>query len=217
MKRGVEINSEEGSEVGELNEDTFNQRSNAAKSARGTRSMKSEYESGMYFSALEDGDDLFREIEQDERKDAIMEMAKKFKPHVDLKDDYRLPGAHKDGGFPLDDPEVLARYRNAFKHIASQIGRSIFTGRFNLGSVSFPIKCMSPQSILPVIATMSVHSPVYLTAAALTDDPVERMKFVVTNALSYYYPSHIFDKPLNPILGETYQGCLSDGSQVFME
>ena len=46
-------------------------------------------------------------------------MAKNFKPHTDLTDDFRLPGAHKDGGFPLDDPEILARYRNAFKDIAS--------------------------------------------------------------------------------------------------
>ena len=174
--------------------------------------MKSDYESNMFHSAIEDDDELFREIAADERKEGIMELAKGFKPHTDLTDDYRLPGAHKDGGFPLEDPEVLARYRNAFKDIAAQIGRSIFTGRFNLGSVSFPIKCMSPESILPVIATLSIHSPVYLTAAALTNDPVERMKLVVTNALSYYYPCHIFDKPLNPILGETYQGCLPDGA-----
>ena len=112
---------------------------------------------------------------------------------------------------------MLERYRTAVKDIIKQVGRSIFTGRFNLGSVSFPIKCMSPESILPIIATMSIHSPIYLTAAGLTDDPLLRMKYVITNALSYYYPCHIFDKPLNPILGETYQGRLADGAQVYME
>jgi hypothetical protein len=30
------------------------------------------------------------------------------------------------------------------------------------------------------------------------------MKFVICNSLSYIYPTHFFDKPLNPILGETY-------------
>lgn len=179
--------------------------------------MKSDYESNQFVSAIEDYEDLRKLFEDDEKKDAIIEMARKFKPHTDLSDDYRLPGVHKDGGFPLTDAAVLERYRSAFKDIASQIGRSIFTGRFNLGSVSFPIKCMSPQSILPVIATISVHSPIYLTKAAYETDPVERMKYVITNALSYYYPSHIFDKPLNPILGETYQGSLADGSSVYME
>ena len=64
---------------------------------------------------------------------------------------------------------------------------------------------------------MGVHSPIYLTAAGLTDDPVERMKFIISNSISYFYLMHIFDKPLNPILGETYQAYLPDGSQVYME
>ena len=81
--------------------------------------MKSDYESNMFHSAIEDDDELFREIAADERKEGIMELAKGFKPHSDLTDDYRLPGAHKDGGFPLEDPDVLARYRNAFKDIAA--------------------------------------------------------------------------------------------------
>ena len=112
--------------------------------SRGCRSMKSDYESKDFISAIEDDEELRKMIEEDEKKDAIIEMARNFKPHTDLSDDYRLPGAHKDGGFPMNDAAVLERYRSAFKDIASQIGRSIFTGRFNLGSVSFPIKCMSP-------------------------------------------------------------------------
>jgi hypothetical protein len=43
-----------------------------------------------------------------------------------------------------------------------------------------------------------------MNAAALSKDPVERMKFVLVTSLSFVQPSHIFDKPLNPILGETY-------------
>ena len=76
---------------------------------------------------------------------------------------------------------------------------------------------MNHESLLYLIATMSLHTPIYLTKAGLTDDPIERMKCVMTNSLSFAYPCHVFDKPLNPILGETYQGRLSDGSMVFME
>ena len=83
----------------------------------------------------------------------IIETARAFRPYTDLSDDFRVAGVHKDGGFPLDDPEVVGRYRRAAKDIISQIGRSIFSGKFNLGSVSFPINCMSHKSIIYLIAT----------------------------------------------------------------
>lgn len=133
-----------------------------------------------------------------------MKKAREFVP-IDLHDDYRLKeGTHKDGGFPLDDAEVLSKYRQALKDVVKQIGRSIFSGKFNLASISFPIRCMSHHSLLYLIATMSKHSPIYMNAAAQTRDPVERMKFVMVTSLSFVQPCHIFDKPLNPILGETF-------------
>lgn len=82
----------------------------------------------------------------------------------------------------------------------------ILSGKFELYKVSFPIKAMSPVSILRLIGNATtIHTPIYLTKAALTSDPIERMKFVMTQSLSFIYPTHTFDKPLNPILGETYQ------------
>jgi hypothetical protein len=63
---------------------------------------------------------------------------------------------------------------------------------------------MSPESILYMVATMSIHSPLYMTAACFTKDPVERMRLVMTTSLSFLYSTHRFDKPLNPVLGETY-------------
>ena len=76
---------------------------------------------------------------------------------------------------------------------------------------------MSADSILLMIATMSLHSPTYMSAAAMATDPVERMKLVMTTSLSFLYGTHRFDKPMNPILGETYQGELEDGTRVVME
>ena len=102
-----------------------------------------------------------------------------------MNDDFRHPLAHKDGGFPLDDAAVIGKYRNAFKDIVKQLGRSIFSGKFNIGSVSFPISCMSHVSILYLIGTMSIHSPIYMTRAAMATDPVERMKLVLTTSISF--------------------------------
>lgn len=144
-------------------------------------------------------------------------MVENWKPISDLNDDFRHPDAHKDGGFPLNDAAVIGKYRSAFKDIVKQLGKTIFSGKFNIGSVSFPISCMSHQSILYLIATMSIHSPIYMTRAALQRDPIERMRMVMLTSLSFLQPCHIFDKPLNPILGETMQARLVDGSQVCLE
>ena len=112
-------------------------------------------------------------------------MALAWEPIKDLTDDFRHPDSHKDGGFPLNDAAVIGKYRNAFKDIVKQLGRTIFSGKFNIGSVSFPISCMSPNSILYLIATMSIHAPIYMTRAALATDPIERMKYVLIESISF--------------------------------
>jgi len=39
----------------------------------------------------------------------------------------------------------------------------------------------------------------------------------MVNSVSCFYASKIFEKPLNPILGETYQARGQDGSHIYME
>lgn len=154
--------------------------------------------------------------EAKEARAACRQLALDWRPFDD-KDDFRHPEAHKDGGFPLNDAVVLGKYRNAAKDIVKQLGRTIFSGKFNIGSVSFPINCMSDKSILYLIGSMAIHSPIYMTRAALATDPIERMKYVLTTSLSFLHPCHVFDKPLNPILGETMQGAMTDGTTVHLE
>ena len=48
----------------------------------------------------------------------------------------------------------------------------ILSGKFELYKVTFPIKCMSSQSILTAVAKLSLHAPTYLNAAAMTTDPI---------------------------------------------
>lgn len=45
--------------------------------------------------------------------------------------------------------------------------------------------------------------PFYLNAAAAASDPIERMKYVISSSVAFIYATHHFDKPLNPVLGET--------------
>ena len=91
------------------------------------------------------------------------------------------------------------------------------SGNFNLASISFPIWCMAPRSILQQIAFVPSAISFNLTAAAHAKDPVERMKHVMLATITYLYPLHNWGKPLNPILGETFQARLKDGSMIYME
>jgi hypothetical protein len=43
------------------------------------------------------------------------------------------------------------------------------------------------------------------------------MKLVMTSTIALLYPCHNFEKPLNPVLGETFQAYNPDGSFVYME
>ena len=90
-------------------------------------------------------------------------------------------------------------------------------GKFDLTRVGFPIKCMGPLSILEQVPVAACSSPIYLNYAASLSDPVERVRLVMVNSISYYYLGNIFEKPLNPVLGETYQAIAGDGSGVFAE
>ena len=43
------------------------------------------------------------------------------------------------------------------------------------------------------------------------------MKLIIADQVSYIYPTHSFDKPLNSVLGETYQAKLADGTMIYAE
>ena len=64
---------------------------------------------------------------------------------------------------------------------------------------------MSPQTMLMQMSKFGVTWSIYMTKAALTDDPVERMKYVMSANFSWFFYEQAFRKPLNPILGETYE------------
>lgn len=59
--------------------------------------------------------------------------------------------------------------------------------------------------------------PVYFNRAAETKDPIEKMKLTICGSLAFFYFEKLFEKPLNPILGETYEAFGQDGSTVFIE
>lgn len=60
--------------------------------------------------------------------------------------------------------------------------------------------------------------PVYVTKAAkIKNDPVERLKLVITASLGHFFINLSFLKPLNPILGETIEAEYPDGTKLYGE
>lgn len=79
----------------------------------------------------------------------------------------------------MTDSELTSRLRSAGKEILKCVGKKILSGKFNLTTISFPIKCMCPKSMLECMSTISGVNPFYMNAAAMATDPVERMKLVM--------------------------------------
>ena len=46
---------------------------------------------------------------------------------------------------------------------------------------------------------------------------MERLKLVMASSMANLIPGKIYEKPLNPVLGETYEAVAVDGAKVFME
>ena len=112
----------------------------------------------------------------------------------------------------MQDKKIMELIRSAAKNIIKDIGRKIISGDFNLTTISFPIKLMIPKSALEKILMGTVHFPLYINRACEISDPLERMKLVLVATICNFIPANSFFKPLNPILGETFQGFYDDGT-----
>lgn len=82
----------------------------------------------------------------------------------------------------------------------------------NLTKISFPIRCMIAKSALEKNLMSTIFFPLYINRACKIINKIERLKLVITAAISTFYVNLSFHKPLNPILGETIKGHLDDGT-----
>lgn len=68
-----------------------------------------------------------------------------------------------------------------------EIGKKILSGNFNLTKVSFPIKAMISKSNLESSVWGTSVFPLYAQKASQTNDPVERMKLIITGVVSSFF------------------------------
>jgi len=147
----------------------------------------------------------------------IEEFLDQWKPYQN-KDDCRITNSYKNGGKIAENSKVTQKLRSIGREFIVKVGKHILSGNFNLTTIPFPIKAMIPKSYLQYVGCIpTAFFPLYMNLALKTDDPVERFKLYIVSQISYFYLTTSFAKPLNPILGETYNGYYEDGSRIFLE
>lgn len=149
-------------------------------------------------------------------KDEIMDEARNWTPST-MTGDYRMKEASSKGGFALRDKDLTSKLRSAGKEAIYRIGRQLLSGKLNLIGIAFPSRCAADYSMLQALAGMAQVNPYIMNAAALTEDPLERIKLLITAAVSHMEPCNTFEKPLNPIMGETFHAYMEDGTQIYCE
>jgi len=128
-----------------------------------------------------------------------------------------MPQAYPTGGFKCSDTEnVVATQRNVVWDLIKQMGQNVTQG-VSIINISMPVSIFEPRSYLERITDPWCYAPIFLTKAANETNPLERLKIVATFALAGLSNTCLQRKPFNPILGETYQGNYSDGTQILVE
>jgi len=83
-------------------------------------------------------------------------------------------------------------------------GKQLLEGK-NMVGLSLPVKIFEPRSTLTRLTDIWGTAYEYLNKAAEIGDPVERIKIIITMAISGLHLNTKQTKPFNPILGETYE------------
>lgn len=133
-----------------------------------------------------------------------------------FEDEFRPPEVNKNGGIEFSNKEITSLIRSSGTDIIKQIGRKIIKGDFNLTTISFPIKVMIPLTILQSIARSFFQFPYYMHLAK-DKDIYEKMKYTIVASMASFFCSSFFLKPLNPVLGETYEAIFLDGTKIYLE
>lgn len=113
------------------------------------------------------------------------------------------------GELKLVDPEILKNQKGLIGEVLQSLMKSIAEGRGVVG-VSLPIRIFEPRSLIERICDFWTFVPKYIIPAAITPDPVFRMKQVITMIIGGLHLSASQLKPFNPLLGETYQAVFPD-------
>ena len=111
--------------------------------------------------------------------------------------------------------EIVDKQRGVIKDLIVQLTKSILS-RTHI-TISLPIRIFQPRSMIERYTDWFSFAPDLLEKAAKCEDNLETFKNVILFSLSALFRSTEQLKPLNPLLGETYQCEWEDGSKFYIE
>ena len=111
--------------------------------------------------------------------------------------------------------EVIGKQSGIIKEVVTQLTECLWSG--TAMSLSLPIRIFEPRSMLERYTDWFSFAPDLLTKAGTSKDKVEAFKYVILFSLSALFRSSEQLKPLNPMLGETYECEWEDGSKFYLE
>lgn len=113
--------------------------------------------------------------------------------------------------------QPTANQRTVVAAFVKKAGLHVLQGA-DLTKISLPIEVFEPRTFLERLPLDLLHAPRLLNLAAAACSDLERFQYCIALMISGRNTTACSaDKPLNPCLGETYQGVLDDGSRVFVE
>ena len=111
--------------------------------------------------------------------------------------------------------EVIDKQSGIIKEVITQLTKCIWAG--TAMSLSLPIRIFEPRSMIERYSDWFAFAPDLLEKAGLCTDKIEAFKYVITFSLSALFRSSEQLKPLNPMLGETYECEWKDGTKLYFE
>jgi len=111
--------------------------------------------------------------------------------------------------------EVIDKQSGIIKEVVTQLTKCLWSG--TAMSLSLPIRIFEPRSMLERYTDWFSFAPDLLSKAGTCKDKIEAFKYVILFSLSALFRSSEQLKPLNPMLGETYECEWEDGSKFYLE
>ena len=111
--------------------------------------------------------------------------------------------------------EVVDKQSGIIKEVIKQLTKCIWSG--TAMSLSLPIRIFEPRSMLERYTDWFAFAPDLLGKAGTCKDKIEAFKYVIFFSLSALFRSSEQLKPLNPMLGETYECEWEDGTKFYFE
>ena len=119
-------------------------------------------------------------------------------------------------GLLYRDAETISKQRNAIIKLIKKLGSNILHGK-SLMNISMPVSISDKCSVLQRTAIDFTYAPIYMEKVYQTEDPIEKMKYVVGFYIAGLHLNLSQKKPFNPIWGETYQGKIGDDLYIYCE